>query len=279
MQIIVTKKAGFCFGVKRAIDIALRCAEEMKEGVYTLGPLIHNPQVVERLMGEGIKPVMDIHSPEIKTLIIRTHGVAPKVYEEISALGYKVVDTTCPFVKKAQHYAKKLKEDGYQVLILGDRRHPEVESLLGFAGDDVIVIGNNEPTPPLKERVGIIVQTTQPLEALKRLVSEVVSLVKEVRVYNTICDSTSLRLEETRNLAKGVDIMIVVGGKVSANTTQLFTLSREFCPQVYLIERPDELQREWFNGAERVGITGGASTPRWIIDEIVEKLREISLRR
>jgi len=279
MQIVVAEKAGFCFGVKRAIDIALDCAGEMKEGVYTFGPLIHNPQVVEKLRLMGIKPIMDIHSPEIKTLIIRTHGVAPKVYGEISSLGYKVVDATCPFVKKAQHYGKKLKEEGYQVLILGDREHPEVKSLLGFAGDDVIVIGNNEPIPPLRERVGIIVQTTQPFEALKRLLSGVVTIVKEVKVYNTICDSTSLRLEETRNLAKEVDVMIVVGGKVSANTTQLFTLSREFCPRVYFIERANELQKEWFNGTERVGITGGASTPRWIIDEVVEKLKEISLGR
>lgn len=279
MQIIVAKKAGFCFGVKRAIEIAFNLAKEMKEGVYTFGPLIHNPQVVKELMVQGVKPTEDIYSPDIKTLIIRTHGVPPKIYENISRMSYKIIDATCPFVKKAQHYAKRLREEGYQVLILGDEEHPEVQALLGFAGDDVIVVSNNKPIPPLKNRVGIIVQTTQPFDVLKKIICDVIGLAKEVKVYNTICNSTSLRLEETRNLAKEVDIMIIVGGKNSANTTQLAKLSREICATVYFIEAPDELQAEWFNGVKKVGITGGASTPKWIIDKVVEKLKEISLRR
>lgn len=279
MQIIVAKRAGFCFGVKRAIDIAFNLAKDMKEGIYTFGPLIHNPQVVGKLMIQGVIPTEDVNSPNIKTLIIRTHGVSPKIYEKTSKMGYKVVDATCPFVKKAQRYAQTLKEEGYQVLILGNKQHPEVQALLGFAGDDVIVVNSSEPIPPLKSKVGIIVQTTQPFAALEKVVSYVIGAVKEVKVYNTICDSTALRLEETKELAKIVDLIIVVGGKNSANTTQLTNLSRGICAKVHHIETADELQNKWFNGVEKIGITGGASTPQWIINEVTEKIKEISLGR
>jgi 4-hydroxy-3-methylbut-2-enyl diphosphate reductase len=279
MQIIVAKGAGFCFGVKRAIDITFNLSKETKEGAYTFGPLIHNPQVVNKLMQEGVIPTEDIDSPEIKTLIIRTHGVSPKIYEEISKRDYKIVDATCPFVKKAQRYAQTLKEEGYQVLILGDREHPEVQGLLGFAGDDVIVVKSNEPIPPLKRRVGIIAQTTQPFEALEEVVHFVLGFAKEVKVYNTICNSTNSRLKKTKELARMVDLMIVVGGKNSANTSQLANLSKEICARVHHIETAEELQDTWFNGVEKVGITGGASTPQWIIDEVVEKIKEISLKR
>jgi len=279
MRIIVAKGAGFCFGVKRAIDIAFNLSKDMEKGVYTFGPLIHNPQVVNKLIQEGVIPTEDVHSPEIKTLIIRTHGVSPKVYEEISKTGYKIVDATCPFVKKAQRYAQTLKEEGYQVLILGDRQHPEVRGLLGFAGDDVIVVNSKEPLPPLKKRVGIIAQTTQPFEALEKVVHFVLGSAKEVKVYNTICDSTDFRLKKTKKLAKMVDLMIIAGGKNSANTSQLANLSKGICDRVHHIETAEELQDSWFNGVEKVGITGGASTPQWIIDEVVEKIKEISLKR
>lgn len=279
MQIIVAERAGFCFGVKRAIDIAFNLAKNMDGGVYSFGPLIHNPQVVEKLKMGGIFPIKDVHSTDIKTLIIRTHGVSPKVYEDISKIGYKLVDATCPFVKKAQQHVQTLKEEGYQVFILGNRQHPEVQALLGFAGDNVIVVNNSEPIPSLKSRVGIIVQTTQPSEALKKVVCHVIDSVKEVKVYNTICDFTASRLEETKKLAKIVDLIIVVGGKNSANTSQLTNLSKSICAKVHHIETADELKNEWFDGVKKTGITGGASTPQWIIDDVVEKLKEISCRR
>ncbi|MBI4709519.1 MAG: 4-hydroxy-3-methylbut-2-enyl diphosphate reductase [Nitrospirae bacterium] len=277
MQIIVAKNAGVCFGVKRAIDITFALAKD-SAGIYTLGPLIHNPQVISKLISQGVAPTEDVHSQKIKTLIIRTHGISPQLYEEISKIGYKIVDATCPFVKKAQKYAQTLKEEGYQVLIVGDKEHPEVQALLGFAGDNVLVVNSGDPLPPLKNRVGIIVQTTQPFEALKKIVSGVLGIAKEVKVYNTICNSTSQRLEETKNLAKEVDAMVIVGGKNSANTTQLARLSGEICAKVYFIEDAGELREEWFKGVEKVGVTGGASTPAWIIDRVVAKLSEISVK-
>jgi 4-hydroxy-3-methylbut-2-enyl diphosphate reductase len=279
MQIIVAKRAGFCFGVKRAMDIAFSLAKDTEEGVYSLGPLIHNPQVIEELKKVGVMPTDDINSSDIKTLIIRTHGVSPMVNEDIKRKGYKIVDTTCPFVKKAQKHVQTLKKEGYQVLILGDRNHPEVQALLGFAGDDAIVINSHEKLPSLKGRVGLIVQTTQPLEALKKVACDIFSNVKELKIFNTICDSTTQRLEETKKLANKVDLLIIVGGKNSANTTQLTVISGKICRQVYHIETADELNQEWFNGVTKVGITGGASTPQWIIDDVVEKIKEISCGR
>ncbi|GAB4536692.1 MAG: 4-hydroxy-3-methylbut-2-enyl diphosphate reductase [Thermodesulfovibrionia bacterium] len=279
MKIMVADKAGFCFGVKRAIDIAFDLAKEAKDGVYTFGPIIHNPQVVERLKQEGIDSTDDIHSGSIKTLIIRTHGVPPDVYKETERMGYRVVDATCPFVKKAQRYAMTLKDEGYQILIVGNREHPEVKGLIGFAGDDVITIEDAESIPPLKRRVGIIVQTTQRIETLQDVVLKVIGSAREIKIFNTICDYTARRVKETEELAKKVDMVIVVGGKNSSNTTQLYKLSKKHCEKVYHVETVNEIERGWFDGVEGVGITGGASTPNWIIEEIVEKVKEISDKR
>ncbi|MBI5675045.1 MAG: 4-hydroxy-3-methylbut-2-enyl diphosphate reductase [Nitrospirae bacterium] len=279
MEIIVAGKGGFCFGVKRAVDMVFKLAEETGKGVYTFGPLIHNPQVINKIIEAGIHPIDDIHSPDIKSLIIRTHGVPPEVYNEVSKMGYKLVDATCPFVKKAQHYAKTLKAEGYQVLIVGDKEHPEVKGLMGFAGDDVVTVNGSEPLPPLKKKVGIIVQTTQRIDTLEKVVLQALSASREIKIYNTICDYTALRVNETTELAKDADLVIVAGGKNSSNTTQLVTLSKKYCKNVYHIETASEVRAEWFEGIEKVVITGGASTPMWIIEEAEKKVREISCGR
>lgn len=279
MQIIVAKKAGFCFGVKRAIDITFRLAKEGEKGVYTYGPLIHNPQVVEELQNMGINTINDLGSSDIKTLIIRTHGVAPETYTESSKMAFNLIDATCPFVKKAQKYTKKLSDEGYEVLIIGDRLHPEVQGLIGYAGGDVKVTDNMGNIPPLKKKVGIIVQTTQSFETFKNIVLEVLRSAKEVKIYNTICDSTTQRIRETKELARKADIMIIVGGKNSSNTNQLVRLSKSFCDKVYHVETSDEIMKEWFDNAKIAGITGGASTPQRIIEDVVNKIREISVRR
>jgi len=275
MEIIVAKTAGFCFGVKRAIDIAFKIAKEKRKGVYTLGPIIHNPQVVEKLKEKGIIPIKDIKSKkDIKALIIRTHGIPLYLLKKIASLGCHIIDTTCPFVKKAQHYAKLLREEGYQVVILGEKDHPEVKGLMSFASGDVIVVDGKNPLPKLKSKVGIVVQTTQPLEALKKVLCDAIEYSKEIKVYNTICNSTALRLNETEEMAHKVNVMIVVGGKNSANTTQLARLCRSLSVPTYHIETSSEINEEWFRGAKKVGITAGASTPKWIIKEVEEKIRD-----
>ena len=274
MEILIVKGAGFCFGVKRALDIAFTMAEKKQRGVYTLGPLIHNPQVIEKLRQEGIESIKDLHHEGIRALIIRTHGIPLGLMKEASGKGYEIIDATCPFVKKAQHYAKLLSEDGYQVIILGDREHAEVKGLISYAGNDAIVIDGKEKLPPLKSRVGIVVQTTQPVEGLQRLVGRVIAQSKEMKVHNTICNSTALRLKETEEMGRKVDVMVVVGGKNSANTTQLAGLCASLPVTTYHIETAAELREEWFEGIERVGITAGASTPDWIIKEVKEWIND-----
>ena len=276
MKIIVAKKAGFCFGVKRAIDITFDLAKGSKKGIFTYGPLIHNPQVVEELKQKGISTTDDLYSRNIKTLIIRTHGVSPEVYTETSKMGYNLIDVTCPFVKKAQNFTEKLRDEGYQVLIIGDKNHPEVKGLIGFAGSNVIVADKIENLKNIKKKVGIIIQTTQSFETLKEIVLEVIATAREVKIYNTICDSTVQRMKETKEIAKKVDLMIIVGGKNSANTNQLVNLSKEACAKVYHLETAEEIEKKWLRKVEKVGISGGASTPQWIINDVIKKIREIS---
>jgi len=274
---ITAKRAGFCFGVKRAIEITFDIAKEDKKGVFTLGPIIHNPQVIERLREKGISPIGpdDFDSKKIKALIIRTHGIPNQLYDNISTRGFRIIDATCPFVKKAQRYAKLLKENGYQVVILGDINHPEVKGLMSYAGKDAIVADGHTPLKGLRSKVGIIVQTTQPVEALKKVLSKVVEIAKEVKVYNTICNSTALRLKETEDMSHKVDVMLVVGGKNSANTTQLANLCKGLKVTTYHVETAAEIEADWFRGAKMVGVTAGASTPDWIIREVEKRLRDI----
>jgi 4-hydroxy-3-methylbut-2-enyl diphosphate reductase len=274
---ITAKRAGFCFGVKRAIEITFDIVKQNKKGVFTLGPIIHNPQVIERLREKGISPIgaEDFDDKKIKALIIRTHGIPNQLYDNITTRGFRIIDATCPFVKKAQHYAKLLKENGYQVVILGDINHPEVKGLMSYAGKDVIVVDEHTPLKRLRSKVGIIVQTTQPVEALKKVLSKVVELAKEVKVYNTICNSTALRLKETEDMSRKVDVMLVVGGKNSANTSQLANLCKGLNVTTYHVETASEIEDEWFSGAKKVGVTAGASTPDWIIEEVEKRLKDI----
>lgn len=275
MKLVVAKTAGFCFGVKRAMDMAFELAEKKQKGVFTYGPIIHNPQVIERLKKRGIRPIKNISSPGIGTIIIRTHGVPLGLMNSLLQSGCKVIDATCPFVKKAQHYAKLLKDAGFQVIILGDRGHPEVEGIVSYAGADAVVVNENERLPKIKKKVGIVVQTTQRIESLKKLFARVIEHANEVKVYNTICNSTAVRLKETADLAKGVDLMIVVGGKNSANTTQLAKLCEDLGVATHHIETASEIKPGWFKNAEKAGVTAGASTPDWIIKDVVKRIKEL----
>jgi 4-hydroxy-3-methylbut-2-en-1-yl diphosphate reductase len=275
VEILIAKMAGFCFGVKRAIDMAFTLSK--KGGVYTYGPLIHNPQVIEKLRERGVDMTDNLDRDDIRTLLIRTHGIPYDFLKKTVTAGYDVVDATCPFVKKAQYYAKLLRKEGYQVVILGDREHPEVKGLMSYAGKDVIIT-DGETLTRLKKKVGIVVQTTQPIERLKRLLGIVIQQSKEIKVYNTICDSTALRLKETEELARKVDAMIVVGGKNSANTTQLAHLCRSLHIRTCHIETADEMKEEWFREVNKVGITAGASTPEWIIEDVKKRIQDIGGR-
>jgi len=279
VKVITAGKAGFCFGVKRAIQIAFDTAKADPTGVFTLGPIIHNPQVVEKLKleGVGVLDVMD-NFDDVRVVIVRSHGVSPFVHEEIKNKGCKVIDATCPFVKKAQGYARGLHKEGYQVLIVGEEAHPEVQGILGYAGGDALVVGKDVHLDnfSIKPKIGIIAQTTQSFGNLQRVVNAALPRVAELKVYNTTCNATRKRQLETARLAGQVNLMFVVGGKNSANTKRLKTICVEKGVHVYHVETAEEIKPEWLEGIETVGITGGASTPDWIIQQVENRLKEVS---
>ncbi|MGW8273050.1 MAG: 4-hydroxy-3-methylbut-2-enyl diphosphate reductase, partial [Thermodesulfovibrionales bacterium] len=258
MDIIVAKRAGFCFGVRRAVEIAFKVAEHTETSAVTLGPIIHNPQVIERLRESGISAV-DSAPSQRSTVIIRTHGIDRRLQAQLAEAGHSVIDATCPFVKKAQQYAKLLSEDGYQVIILGDSDHPEVKGIVSYAREDAVVVSEESGLPPLRKKVGIVVQTTQSPDALQHLVGRILGKVKELKVYNTICNSTALRLRETEAIARKADIVLVVGGRNSANTGQLARRASKCGARTYHIETASDIQREWFEGVGHVYLRCGAA--------------------
>jgi 4-hydroxy-3-methylbut-2-enyl diphosphate reductase len=281
MKLYIAKGAGFCFGVKRAIDIAFKVAQEHKGGVYTLGPIIHNPQVIEELKTMGVHPVKNVSSlrgKKVGAVIVRTHGVTRQVMDSLVSKGYNVIDATCPYVKKAQYYAKLLKDEGYQVVVLGSKEHPEVKGIMSFAEKGAVVVKDASELPKLKQKVGVVVQTTRHVDSLKELLGAIVGQIRELKVYNTLCSSTTLRLKETEELARKVDVMVIVGGKNSANTTQLANLCRSLNVSTHHIETASELRKKWFAGAKRVAISAGASTPDRLINDVKRKINLIGGR-
>jgi len=278
VEILIPDGLGFCFGVKRAYDLATSAVREGGR-IFCWGPLIHNPQVVSLLEGIGLRVVEEYEKllPGDR-VIIRSHGASPRVLEALKKGGVEIIDATCPFVKKAQERIAELARQGYQVLLLGDPGHAEVQALLGYAGShSVFVIGQMSDLNllQLEKKVGIVSQTTQQESSLRDLVATVLPRVEELRVFNTICDFTASRLKSSLEIAGKVEVMLVVGGEKSANTRRLRDACQRVLPSTYLIERPDQIRYHWVRGKSRVGVTAGASTPDWIVSEVVKRLRHI----
>lgn len=279
MEIILARHAGFCFGVKRATQIAFEAAgRKGLTGTYTLGPIIHSPQVVKRLEDMGVKVLRDLSALDSGTIIIRSHGVTEAEMAEALEKKLEVVDATCPFVKKAQGYVRDLSARGYDVIVLGDYDHPEVQGIVSYASGTVHVVasGQDVATLPKMKRIGIVAQTTQSMEHLQDVVAAALAKGDEVRVYNTICDATSVRQDEARTLAADVDCMVVIGGYNSANTRRLVEICHEIQPNTHHIESEDQLQAGWFAGCGRAGVTAGASTPKWLIDGVMERIARLT---
>lgn len=278
MKISVVKNAGFCFGVKRAINLAFEASRKSGKKVYTLGPLIHNPQVVEELKREGVQPVKDMSKIKSGTLIIRSHGIHPKILQKAKSKRLKIIDATCPFVRRAQENARSLYREGYQVVVVGEAHHPEVQGIIGYAEDKAIVINQDTISLnfPENKRVGAIAQTTLNLDTFKKIIGQLLGKTKELKIFNTICNATAKTQKATLEMAKDVDLMIVVGGKNSANTTRLAKLCREKGKPTYHIETSQELKKNWFRGKKSIGVTAGTSTPNWIINQVVKKIKELT---
>ncbi|MGC8926559.1 MAG: 4-hydroxy-3-methylbut-2-enyl diphosphate reductase [Myxococcota bacterium] len=279
MEVIVAKNAGYCFGVKRAIDIATETlTKHSGKIIYSLGEIIHNPQVVDRLLSRGLRVVKSVDDIEKgSVVIISAHGRSERDIEEIKNKDCIIVNATCPYVKLPQGIIKRLSGEGYFIIVLGDRDHPEVKGLISYAkGSNIMVVDENfNGIGSMKStKVGVVAQTTQNREHFKRLINRVIEQnFDEVRIFNTICDATDIRQEETIEIAKEVDIMVVIGGKNSANTKRLFEISRGYCNRVFHIETAEELKRRDFSGIKRVGVTAGASTPNDIIESVIKRLK------
>ncbi|MBI5562655.1 MAG: 4-hydroxy-3-methylbut-2-enyl diphosphate reductase [Deltaproteobacteria bacterium] len=279
MEIFIAKSSGFCFGVKRAINMADSCARETRGEIYTLGPIIHNPQVVKRLEeSSGVHAKKSIGEVERGTVIIRSHGARLDELNKAKDKGLNIVDATCPFVKKAQDLVSRLSAEGYTVIVAGEKDHPEVKGLVSYGSAGIRVADCAEALAdmPRTKKIGVIAQTTLPIEKLEDVVSACLVKASELKVFNTICNATSIRQKESAELARKVDVMVVVGGRNSANTRRLAEICRSIREKTHHIEVASEIDPAWFEGAQTVGVTSGASTPDWVIDEAVGKIRAIS---
>ena len=271
MEVILAEYLGFCYGVKRAIHLARTNAQP--GSASTLGPIIHNPQMVSRLAEEGVGTVDSLAEvPVGGTVIIRSHGVGPTVYEEAKERALRVVDATCPHVKKAQMAAHQLFKEGCEVVIVGEKKHPEVKSIFEWSGRNAIVVETEEEAKELSPcgKLGIVAQTTFSGGKFQHIVSLLLEKSNDIHIVRTICTATDQRQKAAIALAEQVDLMLVIGGKNSANTTRLAQLCAEKT-MTHHLETASELQDAWFHHIKKIGITAGASTPDWIIKEVYQK--------
>jgi len=279
LKIKIADKAGFCFGVKRAIRMAY---EELKKSngkpVYTLGPLVHNPQVIEKLEKDNIESIEELGDHPIGHLVIRTHGVSPAIRKRASELGYMIVDATCPLVKKIHTIVCDLRDQGYKILVIGHSLHPEVVGIVGEVEEDCKVIESIEDARNLDDyiKLGVVVQTTALWPKFREIAGELPIKAKECRIFNTICHATIERQDAALKLAKEAGTMIVVGGKNSSNTRRLLEICKSVNSNSHQVEYAEELQPAWFYNVEEVGVTAGASTPDHIIKKIVRNINKIA---
>jgi 4-hydroxy-3-methylbut-2-enyl diphosphate reductase len=274
MKIELASSYGFCFGVKRAIKIA-----EEHQGSKTYGPLIHNKDEINRLK-EGfdieLAEKFEDVAPE-DAVVIRTHGIPKEELARLKAQKNKIIDATCPYVTTPQKIVEEMSEEGYSIVIFGDRNHPEIKGVASYAKDprSVYIVLEEEELAglPLSSKVAVVAQTTRKPEDFLKIVNALILHHKEVRVFNTICHATFENQDAAAVLAKKADVMVVIGGRHSSNTKQLHSICKRYCEACYLIENETELEEQWFEGKELCGISAGASTPDWIVQNVIDKIR------
>jgi 4-hydroxy-3-methylbut-2-enyl diphosphate reductase len=277
MQIKLARNYGFCFGVKRAIRIA-----QSAPGASTIGPLIHNNEEILRLKENfNVQTLSDMsEAKDIKKAIIRTHGITKEDFLNLKEREIDIVDATCPFVTKPQKICEQMSREGYSIVIFGDKNHPEVKGVKSYCVHDnvyVVLSPDELKGVDLGQKTALVSQTTRKVDEFLKIVDFLAANYKEARVFNTICNATFENQVAAKELAKEADILIIVGGKNSSNTKQLYNIAKEFCTDSYLVENEKELNSLWFEGKNICGITAGASTPDWIIEKIIEKIREIKV--
>ncbi len=276
MQYKLASSYGFCFGVKRAIKIA-----ENTPHSVTYGPLIHNKMEINRLKESfGVGLIENFN--ELKrenTVVIRTHGIQKSELEKLKEGGFDIVDATCPYVTKPQEICQKMSKEGYDIVIFGDRTHPEVKGVMSYADDTnrvFVVLSKDELLGlSLKDKVAVISQTTRKIGEFMEIVEALLSSSREVRVFNTICNATGENQKAAAELSKEADIMLVVGGKNSSNTKQLLEICKANCESSFLVESANDIEESWFDGKKFCGISAGASTPDWVISEVIDRVSNI----
>jgi len=275
MQIILAESAGFCAGVKKAVDIAQKAASAGGQW-YTLGFLVHNQQVVEDLQKKGIETVDSLDDINGGGVIIRAHGVTPELLIAAQEKDLLIRDATCPLVKKVQELGKHLREEGYSVIIFGDSSHPETQGIQGWCDNEALIINNSQDLKPGSSfnKVGLISQTTKNEKEYFDLARDLLPLTRELRVYNTICPATRKRQEEACQISRQVDLMVVIGDQKSSNTQVLVRKCQETGVKTLFIQSAEDLKPQLFDGVSKVGVTAGASTPDWIIKEVIDKMTQ-----
>jgi 4-hydroxy-3-methylbut-2-enyl diphosphate reductase len=277
MKIELASSYGFCYGVKRAIDIA-----EKHKNSFTYGPLIHNKDEINRLK-EGfniglIEKIEDVENNN--AIVIRTHGIPKNELAVLKKQENKIIDATCPYVTTPQNIVAKMSKEGYSVIIFGDKEHPEIKGVVSYAEDEnhaFVVLDKKELDElPLKNKVALVSQTTKKPADFLQIVNALILTHKEVRVFNTICNATFENQDAASELAKRADVMIVIGGRHSSNSKMLHSISEQQCKESYLIENETELDPQWFHGKKLCGISAGASTPDWIIQNVVNRIQNIN---
>ena len=282
MNVELAKTAGFCFGVKRAVDTVYQQIEQYRgEKIFTYGPIIHNEEVIKDLRSHGVEVLND--EEELKTadadvVVIRSHGVAKYIYDILEERGITCVDATCPFVKKIHKIVAEKSAEGSYIVIVGNGEHPEVQGIRGWAGEQVAVVQTPEDAerfelPDKDQKVCIVAQTTFNYNKFKELVEIISKKRYDIVVLNTICNATKERQTEARQIAARVDAMVVIGDKRSSNTQKLFEICKEECLNTYYIQTLDDLDINQLRSVESVGITAGASTPNKIIEEVQNNVR------
>ena len=280
MDVKLVKSAGFCFGVKRAVNLAMESLESCSDRkIYTMGEIIHNNYVVNTLKEKGIEPILnekEILNIHNSIVILRSHGVKKEILEKLRLNNNVIIDAICPFVKKIHSYVDMLTSEKYFVVIVGDKNHPEVVAISSFADKkNSAVISSAEEVKKLKRKnkIGVVTQTTQDIKNFLEISEELLKNKGEIRVFNSICNATSRRQKESLEVAKDVDIMLVIGGKQSANTKRLFEICKVVNNDTFHVENSSEIKEEWFENKKIVGITAGASTPDVIISEVIDKIK------
>ena len=277
-QIIKAKSSGFCFGVRRALKIAKEVSLQMKgkKNIYMLGDIVHNEFVINEIKSWGIKKVNEISQiPSRSILIIKAHGVGPQIYKEAKNKKLKIIDATCPMVKEIHQKAQDLEKRDYKVIIIGDKEHEEVIGICGYLKDPLVVSNYKEAAKiELKsKKIGVVCQSTQNIESASLILRELSKKCEELIFINTICTPTRIHQKEAEEIAQRVDLMFVIGSKRSANTKRLFKICKKVNKNTYWIENAPQIKKEWLEKIKKIGITAGASTPDYIIQEVINTIR------